>query len=428
MSHANYIKVNIEEVLDSKPIEFAKKLKIFFWSAAMIGLLTFILGILVADKNHFWGVFYVNTLYWMGLAFGGLVTTLIFQIVRAKWASTLRRVAEANIAFLPWALLFLAMTYLGKNTLFPWGDKPMIGREWWMQADFVYARFFVMFAVLFALFKIYTNYSLRSDVGYINENEKYKKNWKDCLCKCLIKGWKGKEVEIKSLQVKMTYMAPAIVFIYVVVYSLFAFEMVMGMDTIWFSNMFGAFNFIGNVSMGWAVLAFTVILLAKYNKDFAKVVSVDQLWDLGKLQLGFTMLWGYFFFSQYMPQWYGNMPEETAWMLARVRGEWAPLSYFVFSCCFVVPFVLLLSEDLKKTPWAYLCTILIIMTGYWFEKYVVVMPQMFPDVIPLGFGGFLELGLFLGFLGTYGLCIQNFLSKYPYIPVSHPMTKGSTDW
>ena len=38
------------------------------------------------------------------------------------------------------------------------------------------------------------------------------------------------------------------------------------------------------------------------------------------------------------------------------------------------------------------------------------------------------LGIFLGFLGLYGLCMMNFLKKYPILPVSHPLTKGSVDW
>ena len=429
MSHANYVKVNLPEVLKTKPIAPSKKLSTFFWIAMSIGVVTFFVGLLFADLKYFWGTFYVNTLFWMGLSFGGLVTTLIFQIVRAKWAATLRRVAEANIAFVPYAFMALLLTYIGRNHLFPWANAPMPGRELWMSPEFVYVRFAIMFTLLIYLFKRYVRLSLRSDAGFLSEQGDVKRNWKKLDHPSYLKKWKGSDKEIKSTQVKLSYMAPALVFVYVVIYSLFAFEMIMGMDTIWYSNMFGGFNFIGNIGMAWAVMAITIIYLSRYSSDFAKVVNKDQLWDIGKLQFGFTMLWGYLFFSQYLPQWYGNLPEETAWMLTRVRGTWMPLSYFVFACCFVIPFILLLSEDIKKTPWAYRIVAFIILIGYWFEKYVVVMPQLFPNEIPFLAGfGLLEIGLFLGFLGTYGLCIQNFLKKYPYIPISHPITTGDIDW
>ena len=427
MSHANYVKVNIDEVMATKPIAPSKKLSLFFKLALAIGVLSLVAGFLLAEPKHFWGVFYVNTLFWMGLSFGGLAITLIFQIVRAKWAATLRRLAEANIAFIPYILLCWAITWVGKEELFPWATAPMPGREFWMQPILVYGRFAVMFLFLYGLFKFYVTMSLRSDAGFISES-KQKDNWPATQCKCLIKNWAGSDQEVKKLQVKMSCWAPFIVFVYVIVYSLFAFEMIMGMDTVWFSNMFGGFNFVGNIGMGWAVLALSIFYHSAYNKDFSKVVNKDQLWDVGKLQFGFTMLWGYLFFSQYLPQWYGNMPEETVWMLTRVRGEWMPLSYFVFGCCFVIPFVMLLSEDIKKTRWAYITVALVILTGYWFEKYVVVMPQFYPHHMPLRMGGLLEIGSFLGFLGLYGLCIQSFLAKYPYVPVSHPITRGSTDW
>lgn len=429
MSHANYVKVNVKDLLSSTPLEPSKALRTFAIVALIVGIVVALYGFFVAEPEHFWGVFYVNVLFWNGLAFGGLVTTLIFQIVRAKWAGTIRRIAEANISFVPITLGLLLFTYLGREHIFPWATTPMPGREWWMQPNFVYARFVPLFIFLYVLFRIYVNISLRTDAGYIKEDGRYTENWNKFVKKFLPKSWASSESEVKNAQVKLSYLAPLIVFIYVIVYSLFSFEMIMGTDKVWFSNMFGGFNFIGNVSMGWAMLALTIIFLSSTDEKFARVVNKDQLWDLGKLQFGFTMLWGYLFFSQYLPQWYGNMPEETAWMLTRARGTWMPLSYFVFSCCFVIPFVMLLSEDVKKTRWTYVAVICVILTGYWFEKYVVLMPQMYPDSIPFLENGFvLEFGLFAGFLGAYILCIQNFLKKHHYVAVSHPLTYSSTDW
>jgi hypothetical protein len=65
------------------------------------------------------------------------------------------------------------------------------------------------------------------------------------------------------------------------------------------------------------------------------------------------------------------------------------------------------------------------MTGVWLDRYLIIMPEISPNKIPLGFT---EIGIFVGFLGAYLLCIRNFLSKYPFIPVSHPLTHGSDAW
>lgn len=140
----------------------------------------------------------------------------------------------------------------------------------------------------------------------------------------------------------------------------------------------------------------------------------------------FCMLWGYMFWDQFLPQWYGNLPEETQWLILRTREfPWKGLSWVVFPMGFIIPFILLLGRELKRTP-KYLARVgVIIFCAVWLEKYVVIMPQVSPDKIPFGC---LEIGMFLGFLGAYGLSVIGFLGKYPFIQVSHPATAGKTNW
>src|SRR5690606_34019969 len=115
----------------------------------LIGVASFIIGVLKFDPAYVWGVYYTNLIFWMGLSLGGVIIACIIQIVRAKWAPPIRRIAEANIAFLPWAFFLFLGSFAGKEVLFPWGRAPMPGREWWMEPHFVYARFIVLFLLLF---------------------------------------------------------------------------------------------------------------------------------------------------------------------------------------------------------------------------------------------------------------------------------------
>jgi hypothetical protein len=59
------------------------------------------------------------------------------------------------------------------------------------------------------------------------------------------------------------------------------------------------------------------------------------------------------------------------------------------------------------------------------ERYILVMPQLSPGSIPFGFS---EIGIFLGFLGAYGLSLQAFLGAVPPVIVSSPLAQGSSDW
>jgi hypothetical protein len=215
-----------------------------------------------------------------------------------------------------------------------------------------------------------------------------------------------------------------------VVVSLFAFEMIMGQNPTWYSNLFGAFIFVSQIYIGWAGLALMTMFFSKTNKKFGEIVTGQQLWDLGKLTFGFCMLWGYMFWSQFLPQWYGNLPEETQWLILRTREfPWKGLSWVAFPMAFIIPFISLLSRDVKKTPLSYGVVCVCLMVGVWLDRYIIIMPEALPkDVatyIPLGYK---EVGIFIGFLGAYLLCIRSFLSKFPFVPVSHPLTHGSNQW
>jgi len=149
MSHGIALNIDIEAASKADPITPGQKLTLSMWICVGIGCVTFIYGLVAAPPKLLWGVYFVNVVFWMGLAVGCVMTAVIFQIVRARWSPPVRRIAEANVSFLPWAYLLLMATYFGKDHLYPWGTEPMPGREAWMQPWFVYLRFAVLLAILF---------------------------------------------------------------------------------------------------------------------------------------------------------------------------------------------------------------------------------------------------------------------------------------
>jgi hypothetical protein len=421
--HIEVPNIDLQAALNAQPIDIGKTVR-------SLGIIFTIIGVVVFFAAFFsdypdkllWGTYFVSLLFWMGLAVGGVMTAAIFQIVRALWAVPIRRLGEAHISFLPWAFLLWAATYFGKEHLYPWATTPMPGREWWMQPNFVYLRFAVLFALFFWMLISFTRKSLRSDVGVAREHADDQDLWKGGTYKNLTANWRGSEEEVLDAQRKMSFRAPILVACYAVLWTLFATELIVGMDTVWFSNMFGGFEFLANIYTAWAMIAILSYLIASRHSEFGKNLKHRQLWDLGMLTFGFCMLWGYTFFSQFLPQWYGNMPEETQWLILRTRElPWKGLGYVTFACAFVVPFILLLSRDVKKNPVTFSLVGIIIFIGVWLTKYMTVMPQLSPDSIPFGF---VDIGIFLGFLGIYMLAMHKFLKTYPFMTFSHPQARG----
>jgi hypothetical protein len=424
--HGELVKINLNEVLDAEPVKPGAALQRVMWLCVAVGVLTFTFGLFSANMPHFWAAYFTSAVFFMGLSVGSVVIAVIFQIVRAVWGTPLRRLAESGVAYFPWAIMSIALTYFGREHLFVWARQDMPGKVAWMQPNFVYARHLVLLSFLFFMLSVFVKWSIRADIGMLRERWAQRGRWVGSFYQNLAKDWKGTSEEVYSLQPKMSRLGPVLIFLYATIYSLFTFEFVMGMDPIWISNLFGGFYFVGNVYLAWAFLAILTYYFVSTNQDYAKVLPPGTRWDHGKLTFGFCMLWGYFFFSQFLPQWYGNLPEETQWMILRTREyPWKAWGWVTFAMCFIMPFILLLSRDLKRTPAAFATVGLLIFLGIWAEKYIAIMPNISPGSIPFGA---LEFGLFLGFLGMYVLSVLNFLSKLPFIPVSHPQTQGKIDW
>jgi hypothetical protein len=135
--------------------------------------------------------------------------------------------------------------------------------------------------------------------------------------------------------------------------------------------------------------------------------------DIGKLYFGFCLLWADFFYVQLTVIWYGNIPEETHYVIARtVLAPWNTLAWTVFAVCFGVPFVVLLNRRVKSRPVAMICICALVIVGMWLEHLLLLGPALSHDVtgLPLTVSDGL---ISIGFLGLMVLAVGYFLHLFP---------------
>jgi Ni/Fe-hydrogenase subunit HybB-like protein len=139
------------------------------------------------------------------------------------------------------------------------------------------------------------------------------------------------------------------ILIFVLTVTFASVDWAMSLNPEWFSTIYGLL-FVA----AWALsaLAFSIAMLAivGLREPLGRVVRPNHFQDLGKLMLAFVMLWAYFSFSQYLIVWSGNLPEEIQWYLPRVSGGWGAIALSVVIFHFALPFMLLLSRSLKRSP------------------------------------------------------------------------------
>jgi hypothetical protein len=221
----------------------------------------------------------------------------------------------------------------------------------------------------------------------------------------------------KNLQ-KQSILSPILAILFALGFSLIGFDLVMSLSPHWYSTLFGMYFFTGAFYSSLAFLFLLTILSLKIL-DLGNFVGERQFHDLGKLLLGFCLVTGDFFFSQFLVIWYGNLPEETRFVITRVNSApWKPLGWTVLILCFAFPFAILLSRKAKMKRGVMLVVCSIILIGMWLERFLLVAPSLWKGKdLPLGFPEFL---ITLGFLGLMSLCILWFFKRFPALPISDP--------
>jgi mono/diheme cytochrome c family protein len=192
-----------------------------------------------------------------------------------------------------------------------------------------------------------------------------------------------------------------------------AFDLIMALDPIWYSSLFGGHFFISTFYLGLAGLAVVTGLVCLCVDSHA--ISSAQLSDLGKLMFGFCLTYLAMLWSQYVVIWYGNLLEETHFVVTRLwEKPWAPLSWGALIASSFLPFLFFLSRRAKQRPLVIFWLGILILVGLWVERYVLVVPSLWHgEVAPFGW---IEMGVTAGFFGAIGLSYLVFLKNFPILP------------
>ena len=143
--------------------------------------------------------------------------------------------------------------------------------------------------------------------------------------------------------------------------------------------------------------------------------------DIGKLFFAFCLLWADFFYVQLTVIWYGNIPEETHYVILRTMlPPWRPLAWAVFGMVFIIPFIILINKRVKTIPAAVMALCSLVIVGLWLELLLLVGPPLNHGAaeLPLGVS---DAVVFLGFLGLMVLAVAAMLRTFPeLLPSARP--------
>ncbi|MGE0439473.1 MAG: hypothetical protein AB7S39_03215 [Gemmatimonadales bacterium] len=379
-----------------------------------IGAALFGYALTTDHAERAWHLFHVNWLFFTGIAGGSVALAAVHKLANAKWSGVLIRMAEAHV-------FFAVVSILGLIVIFTVGYEPIYGhmheqlhslshgKALWLSKPFMFGRLLVGLVALFWVGWQLVRADLVPDMhvalGSVpgDRQSRYQ---------ALTAGFDTSDAGRRAHHARINRLAAVYVVLYALVFTLVAFDGIMALQPHWFSNLLGGWYFMGSFLGAHTCLAI-IMLYARGHLGISDLVSPKQRHDLGKLMFGFTVFWTYLMWAQFLVIWYGNLPEETGFVFARLWGPWMPVGRAVFVGMFLVPFWGLLFVVAKKTPLTLGLFALVSLVSLWLERYLLVLPSVTLEAGPVF--GLPEIGPTLLMLGLFLFCYASFARRFPMV-------------
>jgi hypothetical protein len=367
---------------------------------------TFLVQIMAGHAARAWQAYLISFLLFSAMAHGALLFSTLMHAVRARWSGPLTDLAEAFSAFFPVSLLLFLGLYLGKAHLFPWIGHDLHGKEAWLNLPFLFTRDFAGLLLLYGLGLAYLYHALWFKLGA--------RGPEGPLGRWLWQRWQRRPPDAAHYARRRTVLSLLYMLAFAVVLSLLGYDLVMAMDPHWYSTLFGAYSFVKAIYVGFGgIIVLAALLHLSRREEYA--IAASQFHDIGKLFFAFGLVWADFFYAQFVVLWYGNIPEETAYVIERtMAAPWRGLAWTVFIVCFVAPFLILLNKKIKTVPAAMVAICGAVIAGMWLEHFLLLAPAYHhgPKALPLSW---IDSLIALGFLGLLMAAVSAYLRQFPEV-------------
>jgi hypothetical protein len=315
--------------IDRAAAGLGRPLALLAAAGAAAGVAALAAGLLLGRSDDAFAALDAAFLFFGGLAAGSVALAAAVRIAAGSWARPILPIALAGEAFFGPSLVLLGVLALGAHLFIPWTSGAAAAR-----LAGLWVRLLLPSAVLFAL------------------------------------GWRfvarARRPEADDGEVRAAAVVYAIA--YAIALSFWAYDLVMSLAGGPPATVVPAYYFMGAFLSGFAWVALVAAIRG--------VSGPDLRHDVGKLLFGFIVLWAYLLWSLFLPTWYGNVPEESAALLARWQGSYKPVTEAVLVAVFLWPFWLLFSERMKRRRTTLAIGAATVLLGLWAERFLLVLPSL----------------------------------------------------
>ncbi len=375
------------------------------------------MGVTGLSRPNYWGVFIASFIFWIGISHAGTFISAILRVFKAEFRLPITRAAEMMTS----ASLLVAASFLGIHVGRVWVSYWILPypnqRGLWPNYHSPFLWDEMAIATYLIGSTLYLFLPLIPDLAMARDRLK---GWRHKLYRAMSLGWRGTERQWHNLNSAIKIFSVVIIPVMFSVHTIVSWDLAMTKSLGWRSSIFAPYFIVGAVFSGLSA-AITVLIIARSSMKLQYFIRNEHLGSLAKLVLVFSFVWTYFFFADFLTEWYGGDAAGHQILALQTSGQMAPFWYTMLFCNIVVPWLTLWNRRVRNSPIALLLITLAINVGMFLERYIIVTGFLRRNHLPFNWGDYspsvVEISIAVGALATFLLLYALLSRLVPLIPV-----------
>jgi molybdopterin-containing oxidoreductase family membrane subunit len=232
-------------------------------------------------------------------------------------------------------------------------------------------------------------------------------------------GWRGSAMHWQRYETASLLLAGLATPLVLSVHTVVSFDFAVAVIPGWHSTIFPPYFVAGAIYSGFAmVLTLVIPIRAYYHME--DVITIRHIQNMAKIMLVTGLIVFYGYATEAFFGWYAGNQYEGFMIHNRMFGPYWYAYWFLIFCNGVMPQTLWFKRVRTNVPLLFLIS-LVVNTGMWLERYVIVVTSLSRDFLPSSWGMYAgtvwDWATYVGTLGLFAWLIFLFLRFVPMISI-----------
>ncbi len=361
-----------------------------------------------------WGFAIVNFVWWIGIGHAGTLISAILLLLHQRWRTSINRFAEAMTLFAVMCAGMFPLLHMGRPWLFFYLMPYPNGMWMWPQfrSPLVWDVFAVSTYLTVSL--LFWFVGLIPDLATLRDRAKNKAA--KIIYGALAMGWRGSAMHWFRYETASLLLAGLATPLVVSVHTVVSFDFTIGIIPGWHTTIFPPYFVAGAIYSGFAMVLTLAIPIRQFY-HLEDLVTIRHLDIMAKVMLGTGLIVAYGYLIEAFLAFYSGDQYEIYMMTNRFKGPYAPLYWMLISCNIIIP-QLLWSKKVRRNVGLLFVLSLVVNTGMWLERFVIIVISLSRDFIPSSWGMYYPTKWdWATYIGTFGLFFTLFFLFIRVLPM-----------